>query len=164
MTVRDLEINKHSIDKNAIVVISFENKNKASHIVKAVIIREIHLIKNLRANLFIENNILKLKLIDVFTSINIVSIENYDVTISITINIKTKFQHMSVDELKTIIVLFQFECLVKVYNIILPNKNDLSKSIFLVGCFIYGYLVNSSTNVILVRNNIKNVIKISSNF
>ena len=94
ITVSDLEINKHQIDKYAVVFMYFENKNKSHDVVKTIIIREVYLIKDLKANLLIENDILKFELIDISTSINTVYIESCKITIFITINIRSKSQHM----------------------------------------------------------------------
>ena len=142
----------------------FENKNKFDEIVKVVIIREVHLIKNFKANLLIENDIFGLELIDIFTSVNTVYIGSCDVTIIIAINVKFKAQHMLIHSLKTRTALSESECLVKIYNIILSDRNYFFVSIFSVNFSIYAYVINLETNVILIRNDIKNVITISRNF
>ena len=137
ITVRDLEINKHQIDKYAIVFIYFENKNKFDDVVKAMISREIHLIKNLRMNLLIENNILEFEYINIFTFTNTAYIESCEIIISIAINVKFKSQHMSMHALKTITLSFNFECFVKIYNIILFDRSKLFFRIKFFDNFLY---------------------------
>ena len=164
ITVRDLEVNKYQIDKYAVVLMYFEDKNKSDDVVKTIIIREVHLIKDLKANLLIENDILKFELIDISTSINTAYIENCEVTILITINIRFKSQHMSVHALKTTTVLSEFECLIRIHNIALFDRDYLFESITSANFSIYAHVVNSKTDFILIQNNIKNVIIISRNF
>ena len=71
---------------------------------------------------------------------------------------------MSMHLLQTTKVLFEFECLVKIYNITLSDRNYFFESIFSVHLFIYVHVINLETNVILVQNDIKNVVTISRNF
>lgn len=85
ITVRDLNIKKHFIDKYVNVFMYFAKKNENDNVVKAKITRKVHLINDLKTNMFIENNVLNLKIIDIFTSTFSVYIESYDVIVSIFI-------------------------------------------------------------------------------
>ena len=164
ITIRDFEVNKHQTDKYAIVFMYFEEKNKIDDIVKAVIIREIHLIKNLKINLLIENDILELELIDISISTNIAYIESCDVTISIIINVKFRFQHMSVHVLRTTSISFKSKRFLKIHNIILSERNYLFESFVSVNFAIYAHVINSKTKSVFVRNDSENIIIVSRNF
>ena len=164
ITIRDFEINKHQIDKYAIVFMYFEEKNKIDDTVKTVIIREIHLIKNLKINLLIENDILEFELIDISTFTNIAYIESCDVTISIIINVKFRFQHMSVHVLRTTSISFKSKRFLKIHNIILSERNYLFESFVSVNFAIYAHVINSKTKSVLVRNDSENIITVSRNF
>ena len=164
ITIRNLEINKHQTDKYTIVFMYFEEKNKIDDTVKTVIIREIHLIKNLKINLLIENDIFEFELIDISTSTNIAYIENCDVTISITINVKFRSQHMSVHVLRTTSISFKSKRLLKIYNIILSERNYFFESFVSVNFAIYAHVINSKTKSVLVRNDSEEIITVSRNF
>ena len=164
ITVRDFKVNKHQIDKYAIVLMYFEEKNKIDDTVKTVIIREIHLIKNLKINLLIENDILKFELIDISTSTNIVYIESCDVTISITINVKFRSQHMSVHVLRITSIFFRSKRFLKIHNITLSERNYFFELFVSVNFAIYAHVINSKTKSVFVRNNSENIITVSRNF
>ena len=164
ITIRDLEVNKYQTDKYAIVFMYFEEKNKIDDIVKTVIIREIHLIKNLKINLLIENDILEFELIDISTFTNIAYIESCDVTISIIINVKFRFQHMSVHVLRTTSISFKSKRFLKIHNIILSERNYLFESFVSVNFAIYAHVINSKTKSVLVQDDNEDIITVSRNF
>lgn len=56
------------------------------------VIKEMHLVNNLKVNFFIENNLLTFELIDILISINTVFIENDEIISSIVVKIKSFFQ------------------------------------------------------------------------
>ncbi len=58
LNVQDLNINKHKISKYIIVIIYFLNTIKRKF-TKKIIRREIHLIKDFKVNMFIDNDIFK---------------------------------------------------------------------------------------------------------
>ena len=140
ITIRDFEINKHQTYKYAVIFMYFEIKNKSDIIVKAVIIREIHLIKDLKTDLLIDNDIFEFELIDIFTSISTIYIENYEITIFITINVKFRFQRLSIHALKTTIF-SKIEYFFKIHNIILSKRNYFFESTSTANFFIYAHIV-----------------------
>lgn len=107
----------------------FENKNEFDKIVKAMIIKKFYLIKNFKTNLLIENNIFDSKFIDIFTSINIIYIDNCDITILIFVKARSKFQHLSIYALHTVIISFDIEQLFRIHNVTLSNRHYFFESI-----------------------------------
>ena len=85
ITVRDFETSKHLTDRYAIISIYFKNKNKFDKNVRIMIIKEIHLINDLKINILLENYILNSKLFDISMLTATAYIENCNVTISIKI-------------------------------------------------------------------------------
>lgn len=85
ITVRDLRINKHFTNRYVIVSMYFFNKNKNENIVKTFITREIHLIDDLKTNVFIENDILSSKKFDIFVFTLSIYIGTCDVIILISV-------------------------------------------------------------------------------
>ena len=100
ITVRDLNVNRHSTNKYVILSMYFSDKNKDENFVKILIIREIHLIDDLKANIFIENDVLNSKKFDIFISTSSVYIENCDVTISIFVKNRSIFRTASIHATK----------------------------------------------------------------
>lgn len=130
----------------------FDDKNKSDDFVKIVIIREIHLIKDLKTNWLIKNDILKLKFIDIFISINPAYIESCDVPIFIVFNARFKSQHMFVHSFKTTTILFEIKYVLRIHNITLSKRNYLFKLTILANLLIYAYIINLDTKFILIRD------------
>ena len=141
-----------------------ENKNKFNIIVKAIIIREIYLIKDLKTNLLIDNDIFEFELIDIFTFISTIYIDNCDITIFIVINNRFKFQRLSIYVLKTATIFSKIEYFFKIPNTVLSKRNYFLELTSTANFFIYFYIINSKTNFILRRNNIEKFITVSRNF
>lgn len=104
ITIRDLNINKNSTDKYAIISMYFLRKDKNDTCVKTKITRKIHLIDNLQVNMFIENDLLILKMFNIFTFTLSTYIESCKITISLFIKNRLMFKTLPVYSIKAIIV------------------------------------------------------------
>ena len=91
--VRELNTTKHSIDKYVIVFMYFSEKDNHDELVRAKITREVHFVNNLKANILIENDVLRLKKFNIFTFTSTAYIESCEVIISIFI--KNRFTSQS---------------------------------------------------------------------
>ena len=163
ITVRDLDTIKHSTDKYAIVSMYFLEKNKNDKIFKTKIIRKIHLMNNLKTNMLIENDVLESKKFDIFISISSVSIDSCDVIISIFIRNRFTFQSTSVHFIKFCIVSSRTEISISIHRISLSDRDyffELTKANFSIYC----HIVDTITNVVLVRNDKNKIVKILRNF
>lgn len=76
ITIQKLKTNKHFTDKYVIVSMFFFEKNENNTLVKAKITREVHLINNLKTNMFIDNDVLKFENFDIFTFNFLIYIES----------------------------------------------------------------------------------------
>ena len=131
----------------------------------AVIIRKIHLVKGLKANLLIENDILNSKMIDISNSTKSIYIDSCDVTISIITKTDIRSQCRSVHALKAFMISSKSKCLISVHNIVsLSNRDFLFESWETINLFIYAHILDFETSFILIRNDQNRVIKISRNF
>ena len=129
--------------------------------IKTLITRKIHLIDNLKANSFIENDILKFELIDVSISKESIYIKSCDVTIFIRIQTKARLTSMYI--IKSIIVSSQTKLTVFIHNIVFSNCNYIFE--FENANFaIYAHVVNVNIKIILIKNNSNFFMKISRNF
>lgn len=164
IAVRNLNVTTYRTDKYAIVFMYFEERKKRNEKIKAMIIKKIHLIKDSKVDLMIENNILNSKLIDLSTSTNTFYNESCDVTISIFIKTKFIFQNLSVHVLHTVIISFIIEQVLGIHNITLFDPDYLFESIENVNFSIYAHMINTNTNFILIRNDTAKFIKVLRNF
>lgn len=98
MTVKNLNANKHFINKYVVVFIYLKNKNDKNNFVQIEITNEIHLINNFKINLFIDNDILKFEHIDVMIFINTTRINNCKINVFICFifTIKTRISNFFV--------------------------------------------------------------------
>ena len=85
ITIRDLKINKHLTDKYAIIFIYFKEKDQQKNEIRAMIIKEVHLINDLKVNILFENDIFDFELFDIFMLTNTIYIKSCKITISINI-------------------------------------------------------------------------------
>lgn len=126
-----------------------DTKNDASAI--AVIIDEMHLIKNLKANLLIENDVSSSEIINISNFAKSAYIENCEITIFITIKTKVKSQFKSIHGLKASIILFKSKCLISVHSeISLSNRAFFEFSE--TNLFVYTHVLDLNTFSILIRN------------
>ena len=164
IAVRELDITKHTTNKYVILSMYFSD-TKNDTFANAVIIREVHLIKGLKANLLIENTVLDSKMIDISNFTESIYIDNRDVTILIVIKIDIKSQFRSVHALKAFMISSKSKCLILMYNIVsLSDRDFLFESKKTINLFIYAHILDFETSFILVRNDQNHVMKISRNF
>ena len=84
ISIRDLEFKIYYLDKYAILIFYMKSVLFNNTHVFAKIIREIHIIDDLKASIFIESNILTSKRIIINFAIQFIKIDNYrDIRISI---------------------------------------------------------------------------------
>ena len=162
ITIRDLKINKHFTVKYVIVSMYFSEKNEKREAVKTKITREVHLMNNLKTNMLIKNDILKSKKFDIFTFTSSAYIESCETVISIFIKNRSAFRTTSVHFTKTRIISFHVEISILIHKILLFERDYLFESAE-TNFFIYSYIVDTITNVILVRNNDNRLIRILKN-
>ena len=165
ISVRELDVAKHITDKYAMISLYFPKKNNSDESIKVVIIREVHLIKDLKAKLLIENDILDSEKIDISNSTNSAYIDSCEITIPIVIRAGSKSQSRSIHAIKTFVIPPKSECLMSVHVMISLSERDFlfefSKTSNL---FIYAHVVDSITSSILIRNDDEQFMKISRNF
>ena len=163
ITPRELNANKHQIDKYAIVKMYVKKTDAIEKIVLIVLNKEAHFVKIFKINLMIENNFINFKLINISTFTNSTYIDSCEVTILIAIKLRFKVRTMLIHTFKSTIVSFEFESLLVIHNNTLFDRNhffQLSSADF----SIYAHVVNSDTKSLLIRNEESQSIKSSKNF
>ena len=121
-----------------------------------------HLIKELKTNLFIENDILSSEMIDISNSTESIYIDSCDVIISIITKTDIRSQFKSIHALKAFMISSKSKCLISVHNIIsLSNRNFLFEPWKTTNLSIYAHILDSETSSILVRNDQNRAIMVS---
>lgn len=82
ISIREIDINHYSTNEYILLKIYFLNKRNNNHI-RFKIIKEIHLINNLKIKMFLEIDIIEFKKFDIIISKNQAYIESCDITIKI---------------------------------------------------------------------------------
>ena len=162
ITVRELDTDKHFTDKYVIVFMYFLEKDKDDTTVKAKIIREIHLINDLKTNMLLKNDVLNSKKFDIFTFTSSAYIENCEIIISIFIKNRFVSRSASVHFIKARIISSRTEISIFIHKISLSKRDYLFESAE-ANFFMYSHIINIIINVILVRNDNAISIKILKN-
>ena len=162
ITVRELNTDKHFIDKYVIVFMYFFEKDKNDTTVKAKIIRKIYLINDLKTNMLLENDVLNSKKFDIFTFTSSTYIESCEIIISIFIKNRFMSRSAFVHFTKTRIISSRTEISIFIHKISLSERDYLFESAE-TNFFMYFHIVNIIINVILMRNDNAISIKISKN-
>ena len=163
ITVRELNTTKHFIDKYVIVLMYFSEKNNHDKLVRAKITRKVHFVNNLKANMLIENDVLKSKKFDIFTFTSTVYIESCKVIISIFIKNRFISQSTTIHFIKARIISSHTKINISIHKISL-SKRDYFFEFVEINFSIYSHVVDTAISVVLIRNNNVESIKIFKNF
>ena len=162
ISIRDFDTTQHWFSDYVITLIYFSNK-KNEIVVKTMITREIHLIDDLKINMFIENDLMKSKKIDINVTKRIAHIDNCDVIVALNVKISRTIVHTSIHARKTIIVSSHIEIVLSIHFItISANRNFLFESKNLNLSF-YAHLTDVEFKNIIVRNDDDKFVHISRN-
>jgi hypothetical protein len=166
LNVRELKTNKHEISKYIIAIIYFsEFFSKDEKFMREMIRREVHLMNNLKINMFIENDILDSEEIfinDVNSKIIIASCQEMIISIEIRIltkNIINKILHARF----TTMISFHFMTLIFIHHSNLSNDRDFLFESFDSSVSLYAHAIDVVTNCIMIRNDSSQSIKIFRN-
>ena len=164
--VRDFDTIQHESSRYVILLIYFTD-TKNDIFVKAFIEKEIHLIKNLKVNMLVDNDIIASKDIFVNTINRIANIRSCEIDVFLKIRFRAAHAQQRFIHVKKVIVLSPRAQLVVAVHDLFGNlsfdrdfffESDDTKFTF------YVHLVDFFTKIILITNNTNQSIKISRNF
>ena len=164
ITVRDLKAAKHSTNKYACCFMYFSKKNENDQSVFVEIIKEIHLIDNLKVNFLIDNDVLDFEFIDIFTFINTIFIESCNVIISIVVKFRSFSQIRSIHTTKENKISSHSELTISIHKIVAFDRDYIFESKKIANFAVYAHLMNNNIKTILVRNDTHKTVQISKNF
>ena len=165
LKIRDFETKMHETSKYVITNIHLlDTKNDKK--ITSIIRREIHLIDDLKINMFFENDIMKSERIVINITKKIVVVNNIDVTIFLKTRFVKNVIQKSMHLRKIVVVFSRFEMKIAVHNACLSkSKNflfELDNDI--VELIMYVHIVDVFTFSILIRNDKNFLIKIFKNY
>ena len=127
-----------------------KNKNKENKIVRTCFRRKIHIVDNLKTNMFIENDIINLKNINVSFDRRIAYIENYKIIVLMKIRLSETPIIKSVHLRKITIISSYSKISMKVHYLIVFDFRDfLFKFDEIDLLIVYAHLTNAFTKEIL---------------
>ena len=103
--VIEIDENKHEINEYVVVTIHVFDFNKQNKFVIIKIVREIHVIDELKIKMFIDTNVIKSKQINIMISFNQINIDSCDVTISIKLQTSSSRRVKQIIQTNKIIVI-----------------------------------------------------------
>ena len=161
--VRELNINKHMFDEYVIIDMYFSEKNKNKNAVMIKIIREAHLINDLKVNMLIDNDCIEFEKIVVNLADDTAHIDNCDVIVVVNVKTSRIIMQISIHARKIVIVFSQSEIAISVhYTIIFSDRNFLFE-LEELNLTLYAHLVNAETRSIIVRNDEDKTVHLSRN-
>ena len=165
--VRDLSITQQKSFRYVILFIYFFDITNDDVFVKAFIEKKIHLMKNFKVNMLIENDIIVSKEIFVNIINRIINIRSCDVIVSLNVRFKTTHVQQRFIHVKKIIVLSSRTQLIVVvhdfFDDLLFDRDFLFESDDNEFIF-YAHLVDFFIKIILITNNTNQTIKILRNY
>ena len=148
--IRDLDINKHQINKYALIFIYIKNKDEKEKTTRACLRRKIYIIDDLKANMFIDNDVMKSKNINVSLNKEIAYIENCKIIVLMKIKSFEISIIKSVHLRKITIIFPHLKISVKLYHLIIFGFRDFLFEFNDIDLLIiYVHLINAFTNEIL---------------
>ncbi len=164
LTIKNIEANIHEIKKYVNVSIYLSSKNDSTRLIE--IHREMHLVKELKVNMLIDNDILESKNIVIDVQHKMTTIRSCEnLTIEIKIHQRESFVRKKV--INQFANVISSELYVKIpYKMkdLFSNRDFLFESFSEVSIFIYAHVIDARTTDVIVRNESAKSMKISRNF
>lgn len=151
VTIRDLNVNRHSIDEYVLIFFYIIEKNDQKNKICIIFRREVYLINNLKTNILIEINIISSKRIVVDSITRTTKIDSCKIIVSIEIRIFSNVIFKLVYLRKSTTISSRSIISIKIhYFAILENRDFLFKSNKISYFINYIYLIDVTTKTILL--------------
>ena len=165
LIVRGLDINKHQINEYALIFIYIKSKDENGKTTRTCFRKEVHIVNDLKINMLIDNDVMKLKNINVSSSKRIAYIENCKIIISVKIKSFEISVIKSIHLRKTTIISFHSKILMKIHHLtVFDFRNFFFEFNEIDSLIAYIYLMNAFINEILFWNEFNRFIKVSRNY
>jgi hypothetical protein len=164
LTIKNIEANIHEIKKYVNFSIYLSSKNDSTRLIE--INREMHLIKEFKVNMFIDNDDLESKNIIIDVQHKMTTIRNCEnLTIEVKIHQKEFFVRRNViNQFVNVISSKTYAKILYKMKALFSNRDFLFKSSSEVSISIYTHVIDVRMIDVIVRNESVKSIKISRNF
>jgi hypothetical protein len=165
LNVRELKINKHEIWEYIIAIMYFLEKINQDKLIRKVIRREVHLMNDLKVNMLINNDILRLEEIFIDeVNVKVIIASCQHMIISIEIRTLTKEMINKILHARFITIISSYSMtIISIYRSNLSsNRNFLFESADLI-IFMYAHTLNDFINDVMIKNEFSKSIKILRN-
>ena len=161
--VRDVDSKKHFSNKYAIVFMYFFNVNKNDKSIKVMIIKKIHLIDNLKANMLLNIDFIDSKKIDINIFNKIAHIDSCEVIAFLKIRTLKVVVQTSIYVTKTTYVSSRSKIFLSIHHIVMSADRDFFFESNELNVFLYAHLINAKFKHILIRNDSNHTVHIFKN-
>lgn len=153
LKVRNISTYKHESAEFAALLLYFSGKNNARHLVYIALNCEIYLVKGLRANLLISNNILSLEGVVIDIGKRSILIGSCGVTIAINVKQQGQFLIKRVLADQKTVVPPHSQAMVVLHRVPLPDNRDfLFYPIIQPNLTLYTHIIDYETSKVFVKN------------
>lgn len=151
--VEEMEVSKHWSEVFAALFLYFSSKNDVDQLFYAFLTCEIHLVKSLRSNLWIANDIISLKDFVINVKRRSVFIESCEIAVPINIRQKGQFLTKKLLASQKTVVPSHSETIVSLILLFFPNNQDFPfYPAIPVKLTLFTYIVDDQTLKMLVKN------------
>ena len=165
LNVRDLKIIKHKINEYVLIFICIYDKdNIINKKVRVCFMKEMHIIDDLKINIFINNNIDKFENIIIFIESYIAYIDYCDVIVSLKVKIIEIVIAKSVHLRKIIVILLRTNFSIEIHHLIVLNKKYFFELKKILNLIAYAYLINVFIKTILFYNKFNISMQVPRNY
>ena len=161
ITIRDLNIDKHIINKYVIVFMSFIEEDDKNNNVRVMFRRETHIMNNLKVNILMKNEIMNSEEIFIDFDKVIARINSCSVIIFIEIRIFNKAVFKLIHLRKIIIIFLRSKISISMHHLDVLNRNFLFEFDKISYIIVYVHVVDIIINAMILRNNFNKSVQIS---
>ena len=162
ISVRELNVDKHMTTEYVILFMYFSDQ-KNDNLVRAKIIREIHLIDNLKTNMLLKNDVIDSEKIDVNISNKSAYIDSCEIIVNLEVRTFRISIQTSVHARKITIVSSHSELMLLVHYTTMSFDRDYLFESNELNFSLYVHLINFTFKHIVVRNESNQAVHISRN-
>ena len=163
LRVRSIDAITHETNEYVKISVYFSEIKKNKQVLTCVT-REIHLMKDLKTNLLIENAFLRLEDFVIDISNRKITIISCDVTIDFFIKQRELYVKRNIHAIESIFIFSESKIDISVSFSVFKDRNFLFESSKKIDVTLFHHIVDFHFNKLIVRNDFQRTVQISKNF
>ena len=161
--VRNIDATTHETNEYVKISVYFSEIKKNKQVLTCVT-REIHLVKDFKTNLLIENDFLKFEDFVINISNKKITIISCDVTIDLFIKQREFYVKRNIHAIESIFILSESEIDISVSFSVFKDRDFFFESFKKIDVTLFHHIVDFYFNKLIVRNDFSKAVQISKNF